>query len=148
MSKLPLNLDIELSGAIRGQSYICRIDGTDIELTLAELEILVDLIDAKLSTTCGLSFLPSVLARDKTQTSNKNHKHQLIYRLRRAINEALGKGMGHRIIMSGPRTSFYLNVPTKNISVLETVSELAPHHLPDAVVQRLLRTTGRFVSDV
>lgn len=142
MTKHPLNLCIQLSGTVRGQSYICRMSDIDIELTHAELEILVDLVDAKLSSVTGLSFLPSLPA------SNNNHKHQLIYRLRRAIDEALGAGTGRRIIISGPRTSFYINVSANNILVHPTIAELAPHHLSDAVVRRLLSASGQFVSDV
>lgn len=131
---------IEFDGEVAAQRYVCRIGDALMTLTCTELEVFVDLLIARLSTHAGLSTLPSIDAR------NKNLKYVMIHRLRRAVDRALEPGDGNRLIVAGPRSTYALNVAPQCVSVSPKVAELAPHHLPEETVVRLLQAAAKFDS--
>jgi hypothetical protein len=111
--------------------YAIPINGVDVLLTNGELQVLADLVLGTLKGLSGLSRLPSV-------GTDRNARHQAVYRLRRAIDAALGCGSGERLIIHGGASEYYLKIVRDAIVIDQSVADLAPAHLPLHLVNELL----------
>lgn len=129
-------LTIVLSGRVEGGKYVVRIGDGDVLLTHALFQIFVDLVLARLTTNSGRTTLPSA-------GGDRNLRQVTLHRLRRAIDTRLGAGTGAALIHSATRGEFFLSVPVSVVAIEEDVVELAPHHLDDRLLEKLVTAAAK-----
>jgi len=127
----PLHL-IELSVRFKNGNYVVGIEGTDVEMPNARFEAFVHLVLARLTTESGITALRSICA-------TKNRAHTTICRLRCDIDQYLGEGAGLRLIRHAARSFYYLDLPREQILICQSVADLAPHHISQAIVDDLMQ---------
>lgn len=128
-----------VTGSLRKGKYLVIIDGKDVHLTRREFLFLVDLVHSRMTRAAGYTSPP----RD----FEKNSLHQTIRRLRLAIDTSLGWVTGDTLVSHGAGSQYYLNIPIDGITVEPSFADLAPHHLPQKVVDDLMRSPSGIPPD-
>lgn len=93
---------------LRGR-LIVTFDGQSIALTADQFDTLVVLAHQRVVSTTGLATLRD-FAIDDAQ-----HLRTRIWRLRTALNAALGDGIGNSLVQTGLKNEYVLNVPPQAI---------------------------------
>jgi hypothetical protein len=59
--------------------------------------------------------------------------------LRRDLDEFLGPGAGHQLVVHCAKSTYQLAILADAIVIVPNVKELAPYHLPQVIVDDLLK---------
>ena len=128
------NAVLFLTGFVaRRYAVVITTHGTDfpVSITSRAFTALADLILARLDAPAsGRSTLPSIDEASRTTA---------IYDLRTTIDDAMGvDGAGHELIQNAFWGEYALMIPATNIHVSPAFRDLAPRHLSESVVTRIL----------
>ena len=129
-----------LSGRRRTGKFIIEINDNDVFLSPCQFETLVQLASARIATETGYLPVPP------TQVDREYIRLQ-IHRLRTAIDDALGKGIGKILIETGVGTEYRLAVEPPNIVLEKTLSDLPTNILATSTIDALRNHQGDVQSD-
>ncbi len=128
----PAGLPLALAGELRDGRHVVRVGDVEIALTNAPFHCLAELARSRLATRTGLT-------RPPRDCLDKASLHQVIRRLRQALDGALGPGAGRALVVHGARSAYSLAVDPAAIAIDVSLAELAPYHVAQGLVEDLMR---------